>query len=321
MRIVFFGTPEWAATALARLAASAHTIAGVVTAPDAPVGRSKTPQPPAVKAWAEAHGVGPILQPSTLKGTDGRRPILDLAPEALVVVAYGRILPGRLLDAPRYGAINLHFSLLPKHRGASPVQHTILGGDPEAGVSTMLMDRGLDTGPILLQRAVPIGLEETTAELGLRLAEIGGELLIETLDRLAAIDLTPTPQDETAASWAPVLRKEDGFIDWRAAPAALARRVRAFTPWPPVVCNGPKGTLRLIRVQPLAEPAPSGSEPGAPLRQTGEAVDLVAGGGILRVLEIQPAGGKPMTAAAALRGQYLALGQPLLPGGSVAPGA
>jgi len=312
LKVLFFGTPAWAVPSLEALRAAGHEIVGVVSAPDAPVGRSRTPAAPPVKARALELGLGPILQPTSLRPAAAREELLARGAEVFVVVAYGRILPGRLLDAPRFGAVNLHFSLLPRHRGASPVQTTLLRGDAEAGVSTMLMDRGLDEGPILLRRAAAIAPREKAAALGARLALVGAELLVETLAALADGTARPTPQDGALATLAPPLAKADGLLRWEWSAVEIERRTRAFDPWPPVVCRGPKGTLRLLDVEALAEAAPDGAAPGLVLRRAGEAADAVAGDGrLLRIHAVQPAGSKPMSAAAALAGRRLALGEAL----------
>jgi len=309
MRVVFFGTPEWAVPALDGLAGGGHEVVGVVTAPDAPVGRSRRPVPPPVKKRASALGIDPILQPATLRDPEARRAILRLEPEALVVVAYGRILPGRLLDAPRFGAVNLHFSLLPRHRGASPVQHAILCGDQRTGVTTMRMTRGLDEGPILLQQATPIGEREGARALGDRLARIGAELLAETLDRLEAGTLLPTPQPEQGVTYAPRLTAEMGRVDWSRPAGEIERRVRAFDPWPPVVTWGPRGRLRLLEVSLPGREAPEGARPGEVLAREGEAALVTCGGrSLLAIDRLQPDGGRPMSGAAALAGRHLRVG-------------
>ncbi|MBP7146227.1 MAG: methionyl-tRNA formyltransferase [Acidobacteria bacterium] len=310
MRLVFFGTPEWAVPALEALAGSPHEVRGVVTAPDAALGRSRRPVPPPVKRRALELGIGAVLQPETLRGPAARAAILGLEPDALAVVAYGRILPGRLLDAPRHGAINVHFSLLPRHRGAAPVQYTILCGDARGGVTTMKMARGLDTGPVLLQEEVAVGPGERAGELGRRLAAIGARLLLETLARVEQ-GADGVPQDEALATWAPPLRAEMGLVSWDWDAAGIWRRMRAFDPWPPVVCQGPRGTLRLLEGEPLGETAP-GEVPGLVLRRAGDAVDVVCGGReLLRLRLVQPSGGRPMSGAAALAGRHLVLGERL----------
>ncbi|MBP1612173.1 MAG: fmt [Acidobacteria bacterium] len=308
MNVLFFGTPDWAVPSLEALAASSHRVVAIVTAPDAPSRRSRTPQPPPVKRAAGRLGLGPVLQPATLRGDAAREPLLAFAPDALAVVAYGRILPGRLLDAPPLGGVNLHFSLLPRHRGASPVQHTLWAGDALAGVTTMRMERGLDTGPTYFRSAVPVEPDEDAVALGARLARLGAPLLVETLDRLAAGGVVPEPQDPAQASWAPLLTRAMGVVDWNGDAAEIARRVRAFVPWPPVVARGAKGALRLLRATALGETAPPGVVPGAVLRRAGDAIDVVCGEGLLRIVELQPEGGRPMTAAAALAGRHVELG-------------
>ncbi len=308
VNVLFFGTPDWAVPSLEALAASTHRVVAVVAAPDAPTRRSGAPRPPPVRAAAIELGLGPVLQPETLRGDAVRAALLGFAPDVLVVVAYGRILPGRLLDAPRFGGVNLHFSLLPRHRGASPVQHTLWAGDPEAGVSTMRMERGLDTGPVYLRAAVPVGPDEDSATLGARLARLGAPLLVRTLDGLAAQTLAGELQDASAATWAPPLTREMGRVDWGGDAAELARRVRAFVPWPPVVTRGARGTLRLLRAVALEETAPPADAPGTLLRRVGEAVDVACGRGQLRVAEVLPENGRPMSASAALAGRHFELG-------------
>jgi methionyl-tRNA formyltransferase len=308
VNVLFFGTPDWAVPSLEALARSSHRVVAIVTAPDAPAHRSRTPRPPPVKATAQRLGLGPVLQPETLRGDAARGQLLAFGPDALAVVAYGRILPGRLLDAPPFGGVNLHFSLLPRHRGASPVQHTLWAGDAVAGVTTMRMERGLDTGPVYRREAVLIEPEDDAGTLGARLARIGAPLLVETLDRLAAGALAPEPQDSSDASWAPPLTRAMGVVDWNGDAAEIARRVRAFVPWPPVVTRGAKGVLRLLRAAALEETAPPGAKPGTVVRRAGDAIDVACGAGVLRVTDLLPEGGRPMTAAAALAGRHVVLG-------------
>ncbi len=311
MRLVFFGTPDWAVPALEAVVSAGHEVAAVVTAPDAPRGRSRRPQPPPVRVAAGRLGIGAVLQPPTLRGRAPREAILATAPEALVVVAYGRILPGRLLDAPRFGAINVHFSLLPRHRGASPVQWAILAGDAETGVTTMRMDRGLDTGPILLQRGTPIGPDETAPALGERLAALGAGLLVETLERVGAGTLEATPQDESRTSLAPPLTRAMGLVDWSHEAVRIDRQVRAFAAWPPVVCESEAGRLRLRGVRP-AGGRRTDSPPGTVLDADRDAVFVACGGGtVLALHEVQPAARRAMRAVDALRGRQLRIGERL----------
>ncbi|MDH3283499.1 MAG: methionyl-tRNA formyltransferase [Acidobacteriota bacterium] len=317
MKVVFCGTPDWAVPSLRALVASSHAVVGVVTATDKPSGRSGRPVASAVKQMAEELAAGPLLQPETLRSREARDSILRLGADALVVVAYGRILPGRLLDGPPHGAVNLHFSLLPRHRGASPVQHAILAGDAVTGVTTMLMDRGLDTGPVLLQREVGIEPDETTPELGSRLASDGSDLLIETLDRLERGAVHPHPQDDRLATGAPRLSREMGAVRWSWPAARIERMTRAFLPWPPVVATGPRGPLRLTAASAVDRPAPHGCEPGTVLGRAADAVEIACGdGSVLRVREVQPANRKTMGAASALSGGYLVAGERLRDGGA-----
>jgi methionyl-tRNA formyltransferase len=312
VRVVFLGTPEWAVPALEALAESSHEVATVVSAPDRPVGRSRKPRPTPVKSAALELGIQRILQPETLRGAGPRGEILACEPDVLAVVAFGKILPGRLLDAPAHGAVNLHFSLLPRHRGASPVQHTLLMGDEMAGVSTMQMDRGLDTGPILLQEEVEILEGERSPELGERLARVGAALLVETLDGLEAGRVEPRAQDESLATLAPLLTKEEGHVDWRHPALDIERKTRAFAGWPAVVCEGPKGRLRLLRARALHDRTHSGEPAGRVLSREGDAVLVACGeSSVLALDEVQPAGSRAMAAAAALAGAYLAVGQEL----------
>jgi methionyl-tRNA formyltransferase len=315
LKIVFLGTPAWAALSLRALVRSRHEVIGVVTQPDRPVGRSREPVESPVKQAAAELGLPAPLQPASLRQETVRREILRGRPEALVVVAYGRILPGRLIDAPPRGAINLHFSLLPRHRGASPVQHTILAGDVEAGVTTILMDRGLDTGPILLQQRTCVGQRETAPELGDRLARLGAPLLVETLDRLADDGVEPRPQDEAAASLAPLLTRDMGSVRWERPAAEIERMTRAFARWPPVVARAATGRLRIL----VARATPGRSAREAPAGQVlglaGDGVEVACGAStVLRIEELQPDSRRSMSGRAALAGRYLRAGERLRDG-------
>lgn len=313
MRIVFFGTPDWAVPSLERLVSTEGLfVAGVVTAPDRPVGRSKTPRPTPLKLAARDLGIAPVLQPETLRPASARAEILDLEPDVLAVVAYGKILPGRMLDAPPFGAVNVHFSLLPRHRGASPVQHTILHGEAEAGVTTMRMERGLDTGPILLQESTPVGPGETASQLGARLARIGAPLLARTLVELWAGTLESRPQDHERATEAPLLQREMGWVRWRERAEQTWRKVRAFDPWPPVVARSSRGVLRLLAVEPVAAPVSGTPAPGTVLGRDGDALVVACGEATaLRLQQVQPAGRKPMPGAALLAGRWVEEGETL----------
>jgi methionyl-tRNA formyltransferase len=229
MRIVFMGTPASAVPTLRRCVEKGHEVAAVWTQPDRPAGRGHRLKASPVKEYALARGL-PVHQPERIKTAEALELFRSHAAEAAVVVAYGRILPAAFLSVPRRGCVNVHFSLLPKYRGAAPVNWAIVRGERETGVTTMLIDEGLDTGAILLQRATPIGDGETAPQLLERLAPVGAELLAETLTRLDAVE--PRPQDDALATHAPILKREDGLIDWSLAAAAIERRVRGFQPWP-----------------------------------------------------------------------------------------
>lgn len=229
MRLIFMGTPGIAVPALEALVAAGHDVAAVLTQPDRPVGRKQVLQQPEVKVAAERLGI-PVHQPVKVRTDETRDLVASYKPEAAVVFAYGRILPPSLLDIPPLGCINVHTSLLPKYRGAAPIQWAIAEGESETGVTTMRMDAGLDTGPMLLRRATQIGAEETAVEISARLAAIGAELIVETLERLG--DIVPEAQDEAVATLAPILTREHGMIDWRMPATTIANRCRGFRPWP-----------------------------------------------------------------------------------------
>lgn len=229
MRLVFMGTPETAVPTLKRCLDDGHEIVAVWTQPDRVAGRGHSLREPPVKEFARTHGLN-VHQPTKIKTEEARELFASHDADACVVVAYGRILPSAFLSAPRRGCLNVHFSLLPKYRGAAPVNWAIVRGETETGVTTMQIDEGLDTGAIYLQRATLIGETETAPQLLARLAETGAELLSETLARLD--ELEPRPQREAEATHAPLLRREDGLVDWTASAPEIERRVRGFQPWP-----------------------------------------------------------------------------------------
>jgi methionyl-tRNA formyltransferase len=231
MRIVFAGTPEFAVPPLAALCASRHEVVGVLTQPDRPAGRGRKLATSAVKNFALQQGL-PIAQPQTLRSTEGRESLVHWQPDVLGVVAYGLILPGEVLSMPRFGCLNIHASLLPRWRGAAPIQRAILAGDEYTGVTLMQMDVGLDTGPMLLQRRVAIGADVDSAALHATLAQVGAEALLETLDGLEAGTLAAQPQPSSGVTYAAKIDKAEARIDWQHDAIDIARRVRAFRPWP-----------------------------------------------------------------------------------------
>jgi methionyl-tRNA formyltransferase len=308
VRIVFLGTPATAVPSLGALLEAGHTFPLVVTQPDRPAGRSKTPVLPPVKVWAEGHGV-PVIQPVKVRTAAFRDAVASARPDVLVVVAYGRILPKPVLDAAPHGAINLHFSLLPKLRGAAPVAWALAAGEITTGVTTFRLDEGLDTGDVLLQREAAVEPREHAPALLARLSGIGAALLVETLAGLTAGTLVPVPQEPRAATQAPILTRADGAFaaDWTAA--ALEGRVRGFDPWPGVWAECARGRLRLLEVEAIAgreSDAPAGSL----LALEADAVCLAcAGRTVARVGLVQPDGRRAMTAREAVNGRQIALGE------------
>lgn len=302
------GTPDFAAETLRALLDAGLPVKAVVTQPDRPKGRGQETAPPPVKVLAEAHGL-PVVQPEKIRTPEFETWLRAQAPDYVVVVAYGRILPKNILAVPPGGCVNGHASLLPRWRGASPIQWAIVNGDAETGITTMLMDEGLDTGPMLLRRAIPIGPDEDAASLHDRLAKLGGELMRDTLIGLAAGTVTPMPQPATGATYAPILKKEDGAVDWSQSAARIHDRVRGLTPWPGAYTHLRGQYLKVLRT--VRADADTGGVPGE-VRVVGpDYADVATGAGALRVLAVQPAGKKRMSAGDYFRGVRLAAGERL----------
>jgi methionyl-tRNA formyltransferase len=305
MRVVFLGSGQFAVPSLEALLQAGHDVRAVVTQPDKEKGRGRALAPPPVKPVALAHGIE-VLQPRRIKAPEALEALRARAPEVQVVVAYGQILPRAAIEAAPLGTVNVHGSLLPRYRGAAPVQWAIVNGETETGVSTMLIDEGLDTGPVLLTRTTPIGALETAPELEARLARLGADLLVETLAGLAAGTVRPTPQDHARATHAPIIKKEDGRLDWTQPAEVIARRVRGFHPWPGTVTTFGGRELKVLK----ARAAEGGAAaPGTVLAVEREALVVAAGSGTaLRLLEVQPESRRPMPAAAFAAGARLAPG-------------
>ena len=232
LRIVFCGTPEFAVPALLRLATHPElAVEAVITQPDRPRGRGQNISSSPVKEAALASGLH-VYQPETIKSDSSQEFLKRIAPDAVVIIAYGQIVPARLLRIPRLGWINVHGSLLPRYRGAAPIHWAIANGDTSTGVTTMQIDAGMDTGPILLQRELKIGPDETSPELYARMSAVGAELIVETMLKFGRAEIAPTPQDSGEATYAPILKKEDGRIDWSRTAQQIYNRIRGFTPWP-----------------------------------------------------------------------------------------
>lgn len=304
------GTPASAVPTLRRCVEEGHEVAAVWTQPDRPAGRGHHLKAPPVKEYALGRGLA-VYQPEKIRNAEALDLFRSHAAEAAVVVAYGRILPGEFLRAPRRGCINVHFSLLPKYRGAAPVNWAIVRGERETGVTTMLIDEGLDTGDLLLRRATPIGDAETAPQLLERLATLGAELLVETLARLDRIE--PQPQDDAAATHAPILKREDGLIDWSLTAADINRRVRGFQPWPNAYTFYKDRRLVLWRAEPAGADSPVPSvAPGEVVSARGDALVIACGGATsLRLSELQPEGKQRMSARDFVNGMHVAAGERL----------
>jgi methionyl-tRNA formyltransferase len=306
MRIVFFGTPEFAVASLRALLRERFTVAGVVTQPDKPQGRSRsTLVPPPVKTAAVEAGL-PVLQPARPVGDLFLAALRRLEPDLGVVVAYGHILRREVLDTPPRGMINVHASLLPRFRGAAPIQHAILAGDRETGISIMRMEEGLDTGPVLHRLTTPIADGETTGTLTPKLAELGATALVEALSLLSAGSVKPQPQDEGRATHAPKISRESARLDWTRDPASLERQVRAFDPSPGAWTTLEGAPLKLFG----AMPAVGSGEPGRVLSASDRLV-IAAGGGAIAVREVQPAGRNRLPVEEWVRGRGVAAGSRL----------
>jgi methionyl-tRNA formyltransferase len=303
MRIVFAGTPDFAVPALEAVVAAGHQVAAALTQPDRPSGRGLAATATPVKQAAAGLGI-PVLQPATLKTPEAQAEIRALAPDALVVAAYGLILPQAVLDLPRLGAINIHASLLPRWRGAAPIHRALLAGDRETGISIMRMEAGLDTGPVFLREAVTILPDDTAGTLHDRLAALGARLVVDALDGLARGTLTATAQPAEGVTYAAKLHKDEARIDWRRPAAEIERQVRAFNPFPGAAARVRGTEVKLWR----AATADGAGEPGAVIEIDSTSIVVAGGGGALRLEELQRAGGKRLPARDFLRGFPLTVG-------------
>lgn len=292
LKLVFAGTPVFAATVLRALARSRHCVQAVLCRPDKPAGRGRSLQAPPVKQVALQLGL-PVLQPISLKGPEAQAALAATEFDVMVVAAYGLILPPPVLAGPRLGCVNVHASLLPRWRGAAPIQRAIEAGDPETGITIMQMDAGLDTGPMLMARAIPIGPEEIAGSLHDRLASLGAEMIVDALDRLARGELESTPQPAEGVTYAARLQRSEEWLDWRGSAEELARRIRAFDP-------DPGCRARILRDAELelkiwsARPGPPsyGAEPGTLVEVSSDALRVACGVGTLDLIELQRPGGR-----------------------------
>ncbi|MBS5143966.1 MAG: methionyl-tRNA formyltransferase [Butyricicoccus pullicaecorum] len=307
MKILFMGTPDFAVPSLQMLIDSVHELVGVVTQPDKPQGRKQILTPPPVKTLAQAHGIS-VYQPDSLKH-EALLPLLQQTqPDLIVVVAYGKILPKYVLEFPRMGCVNVHGSLLPRWRGAAPIQWSVIAGDRFAGVATMKMAEGLDTGDILLMERTEIGARETAGELFDRLSRLGADVLRDTLPQLEAGKLVGTPQDDTQATYASMLDKEMAVVDWTKSAYEIDCLIRGLNPWPVALTTLEGARMKLFAAMPEQASGAAGTVLEA---DTKKGLLVACGDGALRIMELQMVGGRRMAAKDYLRGHQIALGTKL----------
>ncbi|MEA9435463.1 methionyl-tRNA formyltransferase [Aeromonas caviae] len=294
LKLIFAGTPDFAARHLAALLSSGHEVVAVYTQPDKPAGRGQKLTASPVKELALAHDL-PVYQPASLRNEAAQAELAALGADLMVVVAYGLILPKAVLDTPRLGCINVHGSLLPRWRGAAPIQRSIWAGDAETGVTIMQMDVGLDTGAMIRKVTCPIASDETSASLYDKLAGLGPQALVDTLDAMAAGDTAAEPQDDALANYAEKLSKEEARIDWSMDAVAIERCVRAFNPWPISWFDVAGQTVKVWQAEVL--PQAHGQAAGTLLKADKQGIEVATGQGVLRLLTLQPPGKKAMSVA------------------------
>ncbi|HLJ56857.1 MAG TPA: methionyl-tRNA formyltransferase [Chthonomonadaceae bacterium] len=306
LRIVFLGTADFAVPSLFALVEAGHEMLAVVTQPDKPSGRGRLLTPPPVKTAAIARGL-PVLQPRRVRQETFVTQMRDLRPDVLALAAFGQIVPQALLDLPPLGPINVHGSLLPRYRGAAPIQRAIMAGETETGVTTMWMDATLDTGDILLARSLPILPEDNAGTMFEKLSEVGADLLVETLDGLAAGSIVRKPQDDSLATFAPALATNDGLVRWTETAAAAWNRIRGVTPRPGAFATFQGRRIKIWAAEPIES---VGGAPGEMLRidKRPPGIVVACGDGALRITELQPESAKRMTADSWARGNRLAPG-------------
>ncbi len=303
MRIVFMGTPEFAVPSLKALCENGYDVVGVFTQPDRPKGRGNKVTMSPVKEYALSQNI-PVFQPQRIR-RDGVEDLKALAPDLCVTAAFGQILSQEILDIPPMGNINVHASLLPRHRGSAPINWAILQGDKEAGVTTMMMDKGIDTGDMLLKSATPIQSGETAGELTLRLSQLGADLLRETLHALENGTLTRIPQDESQMTYDPMLDKQMGIIDWTMDAESIVNRIHGLNPWPGCSTAWQDGRLKLLRATVAQGSGAAGEIIGADAKA---GLTIACGSGAVNITMLQAPGGKPMNAKDYLRGHPMAVG-------------
>lgn len=309
LRIVFMGSPEIAVPSLKALLETPHRVVGVVSRPDRPAGRGHELTPPAVAVFAKGRGL-PLHQPESIRDDpDFLRTMRDLAPDVIAIVAYGKILPNEILNLPPHGCVNVHFSLLPKYRGAAPLQWALINGEEETGVTTFRLNAGIDTGPVLLQKKTSIHEEDSAQILGHRLSVIGAELLVATLDGLSSGELEAVPQNDRLVSRAPMLKKEDGLIDWTRKAKVLWGQIRGMNPWPSAFTSW-KGKRLKIHAAETTAGKKAGSA-GEVIEASDDGIQVSCGQGVLLIKELQIEGGKRLSADAFLKGHPIAVGERL----------
>ena len=304
-RIVFFGTPFFAVPSLKGLIEGPDKVIAVVTQPDKEKGRGRKILPSPVKEAALQQGFS-LLQPEKVKEKTFQQRLKELLPDLFVVVAYGQILPKSILEIPKYGAVNVHASLLPKYRGAAPIPWAILMGEKMTGVTTMMMDEGMDTGDILLQKTIPIGEDDTSETLHEKLASLGAQLLLETVEKMKAGDLIPTPQDPSKTSYAPSLKKENGRIDWSRDAQEIDRQVRAFNPWPGAFTLWEERLLKICRGK--VREGTSKGRPGVVVWTGTDFIEVDTGKGSFLITELQMEGKRRMEVRDFLSGHSIPVG-------------
>jgi methionyl-tRNA formyltransferase len=311
MKVAFFGTPDFAVPTLARLMASQHEVVLVVSRPDKPVGRRREVMSPPVVELAHRHGIR-CLQPKSLKKQGPRDQLLASAAEVAVVVAYGKLIPAEMLALPEHGFVNLHPSLLPRHRGPSPIQWALVSGDRVTGVTVMRLDEGMDTGPILLQEQTDVDPRDTAETLSQRLAVAGADLMVRALDLLEQGELQATPQPADGANVTPMLRRSFAEVDWSMSARQLVNRLRGFTPWPGLYTTFRGDRLKLLGLELVLSPPPGDEEPGTVLEAAPLGIMVRCGrGSALRITELQREGRRRLPVDAFLIGERVSAGERL----------